>query len=85
MYIFFQVVEYNGERTLEGISQFIETDGEYGKAAPDEVNLFLFMKYLISVFFVQVVDFNGERTLEGISRFIESGGVDGAAVKEEVS
>lgn len=33
-----QVVEYNGERTLEGISQFIETDGEYGKAAPDEVD-----------------------------------------------
>jgi len=36
-----QVIEYNGERTLEGLSKFIETDGEYGKAAPDaddEVN-----------------------------------------------
>ncbi|PRD35987.1 UNVERIFIED_CONTAM: Pdi [Trichonephila clavipes] len=32
-----EVVEYNGERTLEGINKFIETDGEYGKAAPDEV------------------------------------------------
>ncbi|XP_042899425.1 protein disulfide-isomerase isoform X2 [Parasteatoda tepidariorum] len=32
-----EVVEYNGERTLEGINKFIETDGEYGKAAPDEI------------------------------------------------
>ena len=32
-----QVVEYNGERTLEGMSKFIETGGVYGQAAPDEV------------------------------------------------
>ena len=32
-----QVIEYNGERTLEGLTQFIETDGEYGRAAPDQV------------------------------------------------
>lgn len=32
-----EAVEYNGERTLEGLSKFIDTDGEYGKAAPEEV------------------------------------------------
>eukprot|EP00093_Oithona_nana_P012966 12966.XXX_358204_361378_1 [CDS] Oithona nana genome sequencing. len=32
-------VEYNGERTLEGIKKFLETDGEYGKAAPDHDEL----------------------------------------------
>jgi len=31
-----KVVEYNGERTLEGLSKFLETDGSYGQAAPDE-------------------------------------------------
>ncbi|XP_076333952.1 protein disulfide isomerase isoform X2 [Tachypleus tridentatus] len=31
-----EVVEYNGERTLVGIGKFLETDGEYGRAAPDE-------------------------------------------------
>uniref|UniRef100_A0A2I9LPF6 Protein disulfide-isomerase n=1 Tax=Centruroides hentzi TaxID=88313 RepID=A0A2I9LPF6_9SCOR len=31
-----EAVEYNGERTLEGISKFIQTDGEYGRAAPDQ-------------------------------------------------
>jgi len=29
-------IEYNGERTLEGISKFLETGGEYGMAAQDE-------------------------------------------------
>lgn len=28
--------EYNGERTVEGISKFISTDGQYGLAAPDD-------------------------------------------------
>lgn len=32
-----EVVEYNGERTLEGLSKFLDTDGEYGKGAPEEV------------------------------------------------
>jgi len=31
-----EVIEYNGERTLDGLSKFLETDGEYGRAAPDE-------------------------------------------------
>jgi len=31
-----EVVEYNGERTLQGLSRFLETNGEYGRAAPDE-------------------------------------------------
>jgi len=34
---FKQVVEYNGERTLDGLSKFLETDGAYGQAAPDQV------------------------------------------------
>lgn len=32
-----KVVEYNGERTLAGMSKFLETGGTYGQAAPDEV------------------------------------------------
>lgn len=32
-----QVIEYNGERTLDGLSQFLDTDGDYGRAAPDQV------------------------------------------------
>ena len=31
-----QIVEYNGERTLEGMTKFIETGGVYGQAAPDD-------------------------------------------------
>jgi len=31
-----EIVEYNGERTLEGLTKFLETDGEYGRAALDE-------------------------------------------------
>lgn len=31
-----EVIEYNGERTLEGLTKFIETDGDYGRAAPDQ-------------------------------------------------
>jgi len=29
------IVEYNGERTLEGLTKFLETDGAFGQAAPD--------------------------------------------------
>lgn len=32
-------VEYNGERTLEGITKFLASGGEYGKAAPDHDEL----------------------------------------------
>jgi len=28
--------EYNGERTMEGVKKFLETDGVYGEAAPDD-------------------------------------------------
>ena len=31
------MVEYNGERTLAGMSKFLETGGTYGQAAPEEV------------------------------------------------
>lgn len=31
-----KVIEYNGERTLDGMSKFLDTDGQYGMAAPDE-------------------------------------------------
>jgi len=31
-----EVVEYNGERTLAGMSKFLETDGVYGQAPPDD-------------------------------------------------
>ena len=28
--------EYNGERTVEGLTKFLKTDGVYGMAAPDD-------------------------------------------------
>jgi protein disulfide-isomerase A1 len=31
-----QVIEYSGERTLEGLSKFLESDGSYGQAAPEQ-------------------------------------------------
>ena len=36
-FVFSKVVDYNGERTLEGLTKFLDTDGEYGRAAPDQV------------------------------------------------
>ena len=38
IYFLFQS-EYNGERTVEGIAKFIETDGVFGMAAPDHDEL----------------------------------------------
>ena len=45
-----QVIEYNGERTLEGLTKFLESEGEYGRAAPDQVIQFkpLLMYLLLS-------------------------------------
>merc|ERR1712109_44780 len=34
-----EMAEYNGERTLEGLKKFLDTDGVYGKAAPDHDEL----------------------------------------------
>lgn len=34
-----KVVEYNGERTLEGLIKFVESGGEYGQAASEEVRV----------------------------------------------
>ena len=45
-----QVIEYNGERTLDGLTRFLETDGEYGRAAPDQV-LSLLFSLLTCLFF----------------------------------
>ncbi|XP_074593016.1 protein disulfide isomerase isoform X1 [Brevipalpus obovatus] len=76
-----EVVEYNGERTLDGLTKFIETDGDYGRAAPEEV---YFTNFSLSSFsMVKVVDFNGERNLEALSQFIETGGKLGASPKDE--
>lgn len=33
-----EVVEFAAERTLEGLSQFIDSKGEYGMAAPDDIS-----------------------------------------------
>lgn len=45
-----QVIEYNGERTLEGLDKFLATGGEYGRAAPDQV--FTFFDFLLMIFFL---------------------------------
>lgn len=33
------MVEYNGERTLDGMSKFLETGGVYGQAAPEDMEV----------------------------------------------
>lgn len=32
-----EVIEFGAERTLEGLSKFLETNGDYGRAAPDDL------------------------------------------------
>lgn len=44
-----KVIEYNGERTLEGLTKFLETGGVYGQAAPDEVSNFPLSLRLCSI------------------------------------
>lgn len=41
-----QVVEYNGERTLDGLSKFVTSGGDYGKAAPDSDTVSLSIIYI---------------------------------------
>ena len=67
---------------MDGLTKFIETDGDYGRAAPEEV---YFTNFSLSSFsMVKVVDFNGERNLEALSQFIETAGKLGASPKDEV-
>lgn len=37
-----KAIEYNGERTLEGLIKFIESGGDYGQASSEEVIFVLF-------------------------------------------
>lgn len=54
-----QVIEYNGERTLDGLNRFLETDGDYGRAAPDQVCVdFHLINSLFSLLFLSTSTFS---------------------------
>lgn len=62
--IIVKVVDFNGDRTLEGMSQFIETGGKVGASVKSEVGFFFF--YFSSFCFVFVcpsVDLDSRITL----------------------
>ena len=42
------MIEYSGERTLDGLTKFLETGGQYGQAAPEEVNPYISFLFYFS-------------------------------------